>query len=118
MDLRELLKEFEYDPEVIYYKLRLDFSIQLKELMEEKGITKKELAKRMGVSPSYITKIFSGDNISLKTVAKVLAALQVDATIKLIEPEKIRKNLKLDKLTLSSKTTEVENESDSLPIAG
>ena len=55
--------------------------------MEEKGITKKELAKRMGVSPAYITKIFSESNISLRTVAKVLSALEVDARLLLDKRE-------------------------------
>ena len=52
--------------------------------MKEKGITKKELAKRMGVSPAYVSKIFGADNISLRTVAKVLAALDAgDMTLKI-----------------------------------
>jgi len=68
-------EEFRNDPEFIYELLKEHLALQLKKLMEEKGLNKKELARRMGVSPSYITKIFGGDNISLKTIAKVLAAL-------------------------------------------
>ncbi len=71
-------EEFKKDPEFIYELLKEHLALQLKKLMERKGITKKELARRMGVSPSYITKIFGGDNISLKTIAKVLAALGED----------------------------------------
>lgn len=68
-------EEFRNDPEFIQELLKEHLALQLKKLMEEKGLTKKELARRMGVSPSYITKIFEGNNISLKTVAKVLVAL-------------------------------------------
>ena len=31
-------------------------------LMEQQGISKSELAKRMGVSPAYITKVLRGAN--------------------------------------------------------
>jgi transcriptional regulator with XRE-family HTH domain len=67
----------------------LDLSYYLKQFMIEKGLNKKQLAEKMGVSPAYITKIFSGQNISLKTVAKILSALEVDAGIKIIDREKI-----------------------------
>jgi len=76
--LNEWLQELKYDPEFIFEGLKTHLAIQLKTIMEKKGIGKKELAERMGVSPSYVTKIFGGENISLKTVAKVLAALEED----------------------------------------
>ncbi len=87
MSLGDLLKNYKYDSEFIYEGLLLDISYQLKLLMEEKGVSKKELAKRMGVKPSYITKIFGGANISLKTIAKILAALKVDATLTISKRE-------------------------------
>ena len=83
MTLKDLLKNYKKDPEYIFEGLVFDLSCELKELMKKKGITKKELARRMGVSPAYITKIFSGSNVSLKTVARVLAAMEVDVTLKL-----------------------------------
>ncbi len=89
MSLRDLREKFKYDEEYIYYGLMLDLSYYLKQFMLEKGLNKKQLAERMGVSPAYITKIFSGENISLKTVAKILSALEVDAGIRIIDREKI-----------------------------
>ena len=88
MSLKNWLEEYKYDEEAIYYGLMLDLSYYLKQLMLDKGLNKKQLAERMRVSPAYITKIFSGQNISLKTVAKILAALEVDAGIKIIDREK------------------------------
>jgi len=85
MNLRGLLKEYKYDSDFIYEGLILDISTKLKRLMEKKGVTKKQLAERMDVSPSYVTKIFGGSNISFKTLAKVLAALEIDATISIGE---------------------------------
>lgn len=81
MSLRDLLEQHRYSEDFIYEGLVLDLSYALKKIMEEKGLTKKELAERMGVSPAYITKIFKGSNISLRTVAKILSALEVDARI-------------------------------------
>ena len=89
MSLKDWLEEYKYDEESIYYGLMLDLSYYLKQFMLEKGLNKKQLAERMGVSPAYITKIFSGQNISLKTVAKILAALEVDAGIKIVDREKV-----------------------------
>ena len=85
MNLRGLLKEYKYDSDFIYEGIILDISTKLKSLMEKKGFIKKQLAERMNVKPSYITKIFGGSNISLKTIAKVLAALEIDATISIDE---------------------------------
>ena len=89
MSLKDWLEEYKYDEEYIYYGLMLDLSYYLKQFMLEKGLNKKQLAQKMGVSPAYITKIFSGENISLKTVAKILSALEVDAGIKIIDREKV-----------------------------
>ena len=85
MNLRDLLEKYRYDSDFIYEGLIIDIAVQLKQIMREKGMTKKELAEKMNVKPSYITKIFSGQNISLRTLAKVLAALEVDATISIGE---------------------------------
>ena len=73
--LKEWIKESKKDYEYVYELLKDHLAVQLKALMKKKGINKKELAKRMGVSPSYVTKIFSSENISLKTIAKILVAL-------------------------------------------
>ena len=89
MTLKDWLEKDKYDVDFIYEGLLLDLSYYLKQFMLEKGLNKKQLAERMGVSPAYITKIFSGENISLKTVAKILSALEVDAGIQIIDRKKI-----------------------------
>jgi transcriptional regulator with XRE-family HTH domain len=82
--------------------------------MLEKGLNKKQLAEKMGVSPAYITKIFSGENISLKTVAKILSALEVDAGIRIINRDKINyktaPNKNLLKLVKKQKGSKNESE--------
>ena len=43
--------------------------------MKIKGITEAELAKRLGVTKSYITSLLEGKNITLVTLSDVLFAL-------------------------------------------
>lgn len=98
MILSVLLEEFKKEPSFVLEGLLYDLACELKKIMEEKGVTKKELAERLGVSPAYITKIFSGYNISLKTVARILAALEADVKLTFVDREaqtkpKIEKNL-------------------------
>lgn len=38
-------------------------TMELEDLMEQKGISKKELAAAAGVSPSYLSQVFSGDKL-------------------------------------------------------
>ncbi len=64
--------------------LNYSFSIALRVLttLRTKGMTQKELAEKIGVSPQHINKIVKGqENLSLETIAKLGMALE----IKLIE---------------------------------
>jgi transcriptional regulator with XRE-family HTH domain len=56
----------------------LDFTEELTRLMDEANppISRAELARRIGASPSYITKIFRGnDNFTLETMTKLARAV-------------------------------------------
>ena len=47
--------------------------------LDEKGMTKKELADRMGVTPTYVGKLLKGkENLSLETISKIEDALGVE----------------------------------------
>lgn len=64
----------------------VDYQMDLCELvydrMQELGMSKTELAKQLGVSPSRVTRILSGDaNVTLRTVAELDAALGLDIRI-------------------------------------
>ena len=46
--------------------------------MENKGLTQKEFAQRVGCSQQYISRIFKGkENLSIETISKIEAALGV-----------------------------------------
>lgn len=59
----------------------LDFTEDLARIMDNKDISRAELAKLVGTSPAYITKVFSGDaNFTIETMTKF--ALAVDHAIR------------------------------------
>lgn len=46
--------------------------------MEELGITQKTLAKRMGCSQQYISRVLKGtENLSIETISKIETALEL-----------------------------------------
>jgi ribosome-binding protein aMBF1 (putative translation factor) len=52
--------------------------------MEEKGITKKALAEKIGASPSYITQLFRGQvRVNLEFISKVEKALEIRFSVAL-----------------------------------
>lgn len=60
----------------------LVFSIQiaLQRAMNRKGVSNKDLAERLGMSPARVSQIFStnGPNLTLRTIARVAHALGED----------------------------------------
>lgn len=46
--------------------------------LDRKGLSQKELASKMGVTPQYINKIVKGkENLSLKSISKIEEALEI-----------------------------------------
>lgn len=63
----------------IFVKKYGDLVVRVHQVLREKGITQKELAKRMDKTPSEISKWLSGDhNLTLRSIAKLEAELGVD----------------------------------------
>lgn len=57
-------------------KMALDFEASVFRVMEGQGITEKELAERLGVTPATVSKILSKtSNMTFKTAAKIANAL-------------------------------------------
>ena len=65
----EYLLDEQLPPEDMAYFYSMDISGAIYARMEELGISKRELAERMSVSPAQITKIIKGNqNMTLKTI--------------------------------------------------
>lgn len=62
----------------------LAFTEDVCALMEEKDISRTELASRLGTSPAYVTKLLRGDtNFTLATLVKVARALGAELEVRL-----------------------------------
>ncbi len=71
--LKERVKNLEY-----YWiaDAKHTFTEELFKLARVKGVSKSELARRLGKSPAYITKVFRGDtNFTLATMIRLVRAL-------------------------------------------
>lgn len=85
---------------VDYTSLCTDMLVRINEIIEEKKITQKELASKLGKTPSEVSKWLNGEhNFTLKSICK----LQVALGIKLLEVP-----------TTSIKIKEVENKNNSI----
>lgn len=64
------------EPEVMSAKMVLDFEVDVFRRMEDLGITQKDLAKMLGVTPATVSKTLSKtSNMTFKTAAKIAHAL-------------------------------------------
>jgi DNA-binding Xre family transcriptional regulator len=68
-------------------EMRGTFIAQVTARMERKGITRAELAARLGVSRGFVTQLFTGrSNLTMRTMAAITEALDCDLEIDLKRP--------------------------------
>ncbi|HEX6865074.1 MAG TPA: helix-turn-helix transcriptional regulator [Thermoanaerobaculia bacterium] len=66
----------------------LQFTMRLHEQMQKQGISKTELASRIGASQPYITRILKGrDNLTIATMVKLARAVGLKVQISLEETD-------------------------------
>jgi transcriptional regulator with XRE-family HTH domain len=81
---RELTDRLEKNPEYWVESMRIDFVEAVERVMEERGVSRAELARRLDSSPAYVTQMLKAlFNPTLLTLAKVALALdaRVDLTL-------------------------------------
>ncbi|MEK6480865.1 helix-turn-helix transcriptional regulator [Catalinimonas sp. 4WD22] len=65
------------------HMLMFRFLSEVERVAEEKNLKKKDLAKMIGTSPSYVTQLFRGDKlINMETLAKLEKGLGIEFVIK------------------------------------
>ena len=70
------LRNKERDDEFLYAKLITEIAFELEEAIAQEGVTQTELAQRLGVNKSYITRILNGQpNMTIRTLVKIANAL-------------------------------------------
>jgi transcriptional regulator with XRE-family HTH domain len=88
-----------------YWETRaaLDFTESVYQRMTALGLTKSQLAERLGTSPAYVTKILGGEaNFTLKTMVRLARALEAQLAVHLVpEDEAATKGAKEDALAVA-----------------
>lgn len=81
---RELFREAEKSLEYNVEGSIMDFTEDLCRVMAEKNVSRAELARRIGTSPAYVTKILRGNsNFTLSSMVRVAMALESEVRIHL-----------------------------------
>lgn len=76
-----------------WLSLSFDIAIRVLDILRSKGMTQKDLANKMGVSPQFINKIVKGqENLSLETIAKLSHVLGIPL-IEVTAPESQKSEL-------------------------
>ena len=67
-------------------KLKIEFSLALESRRREVGLSYADLARLIGSSPAYITKIFRGDtNMTIETMVKLARATGGSLDLKIVD---------------------------------
>lgn len=54
---------------------KIDFAVAMEQIMSKSKLSKSDLARRIGSSPAYITKVLRGDsNLTINTMVKLARA--------------------------------------------
>lgn len=75
-DFAALFEQIEKSPHYAASKAAQDFAIQLEKKLREQGMTRAELARRIGKSKPYVTKVLRGEaNFTLQTMTALAEAV-------------------------------------------
>lgn len=81
-------EEWERAKDSFWYKLEsleLEVTEKILEIMEQKGMSRSELAQRLGVSKAAVSKLLnSGSNMTLKRLLSISEVLEHDLTVNLV----------------------------------
>ncbi len=74
--LNDVLNEYKKDPEYVAEELALRIAEDAARIMHQKGLTRSQLARQMGVSRAYVTRFFDAPpNMTLRSIARLALAL-------------------------------------------
>jgi transcriptional regulator with XRE-family HTH domain len=82
---QELTGKFDKDPKYWVESMRFDFVEEVERMMEERGVNRAELARRLDASPAYVTQMFKAlFNPTFLTLAKIALAFDARVELKLV----------------------------------
>ncbi len=78
----KMSRECQRDPEYWAEGLKLEFAEEVGRLMDAKNMSRADLARKLGTSPAYVTRILRWTaNLTIESMAKI--ALALDARVSL-----------------------------------
>jgi transcriptional regulator with XRE-family HTH domain len=81
---RELFRRAEASPDYWNAVAAHEFVRELERRLEEQGVSRAELARRLGTSKAYVTKVLSADaNFTLATMTRLAAAVGGEVHIRI-----------------------------------
>ncbi|MEO0075794.1 MAG: helix-turn-helix transcriptional regulator [candidate division WOR-3 bacterium] len=84
MWFKDYLEKFKDDVEFITEEVIIEFTEKIVDRMEKLNLSRTELAKKLGVSKAFITKILNGNpNLTVKTMVSIAKALECKLDIEL-----------------------------------
>ena len=90
---KELFKEGKERKTYWVGSLILDFTEGLHKIMEANGVSRSELARRLGVSPAYITKVLSGNvNFTLDSMVRLVRAAGGEVSLQVAPKAQKKRN--------------------------
>lgn len=83
VDLVQRFREAQTTPEYQFEKIMVDLTEQICEIMETRGISRDDLARKLGKSRAWVTRILRGDHrLTLKTITDIFWAFGYKVIIK------------------------------------
>jgi len=81
---RDFIQQVEVSDSYLSAGIEIEFTEELCRVMQERDISRADLARRMGTSPAYITKILNGGvNFTVATMAKLSKAVGLQLRVHL-----------------------------------
>ena len=102
--LRGRFDEWRDDPDYLYEGVVLELTEQIAAQMKERGISRSDLAERLGTSRAYVTKLLDGhENMTVKTLVRVANALEMKVGMKLVPRERASRSVKSGRSVVATK---------------
>ena len=71
----------------------LDFTEGLNKIMKANGVTRSDLARRLGVSPAYISKVLRGNvNFTVDTMVRLVKAAEGEVRLQVAPKTQMKRN--------------------------
>jgi len=103
---KEKIEKFRDDVEFLTEKAILDLTEKIVDKMHKIGLSRAELAQKLGVSKPFVTKLLNGNpNMTVKTMVSIAHALECELDVELcpkgfeIKTFAVPKKIKADKFT-------------------